>query len=129
MRLYILLFLISKIISFRFVTILVDTTEPVISGCPANQTITVPTGTAQATVTWTPPAVADHDTRLQSTVSHTPGSTFGLQTTPVRYTFTDGAGNSATCTFTITVIGKCYDPSTPVFSVSNFLLIVLRRFN
>ena len=119
-----LLFVISdsKITLFYFVTILVDTTDPVISGCPSSQTINVPVGTTQATATWTPPTATDNqDTRLQSTASHTPGSTFGLTPTQVTYTFRDGAGNTATCTFTITVTCKCWDLATPVFRFSDNL--------
>ena len=88
-----------------------DTTDPVITGCPGNQTKQVPDGTNQTTATWISPTATDNiDTRLQSpTVSHAPGSMFGLGSTQVTYTFTDGAGNSATCTFMITVTSKCWN--------------------
>jgi gliding motility-associated-like protein len=46
------------------------------------------------------------------TSSHTPGSTFAIGSTSVKYTATDGAGNVSSCTFQVTVL----DETLPVIS-------------
>ncbi|HRK29227.1 MAG TPA: HYR domain-containing protein, partial [Chitinophagales bacterium] len=72
--------------------------------CPANQVITA--GNAcSATVTWIVPSGSDNCGIATVTGSAQPGSTFGTGTTTVTYTATDISGNTATCSFTITVNG------------------------
>ena len=66
-------------------------------------------GTQGTTVTWIEPTATDISGIISLTSrSHSPGDLFIAEKTTVIYLFTDGAGNSAICTFCIAVIyGKC----------------------
>jgi hypothetical protein len=90
----------------------VDTTPPVISGCPGN--ITVNTGPGRTTcdqvATWTPPTASDNCAVTSFASNKNPGDTFPVGTTTVTYTAKDAAGNPATCSFTVTVV----DTTPPV---------------
>jgi uncharacterized repeat protein (TIGR03803 family) len=94
----------------------VDTTPPVIIGCPAN--ITVQTGPGRTTcdqvATWAPPTASDNCTVASFTSNHLPGDTFPVGTTTVTYTAKDGATppNTTTCSFTVTVV----DTTPPVIT-------------
>src|ERR1035437_8486360 len=83
----------------------VDTTPPVITGCPAN--IIVQTGPGRTTcdqvATWTRPPASDNCSLGISTSSRLPGGTFPVGTTTVTYMASDGAGNKSFCSFTVTV--------------------------
>jgi uncharacterized repeat protein (TIGR01451 family) len=86
------------------VTIL-DTTPPVVT-CPANITVNLPlnsTATSMA-VTYAAPTATDNCPGV--TVASTPasGSVFPVGTTTVNATATDSSGNTATCSFTVTVL-------------------------
>jgi gliding motility-associated-like protein len=79
-----------------------DNIPPVVSGCPAN--ITVPATTScNAIVSWTPPTFADNCAGGTISSNKSPGSTFSKGTTVVTYTATDAVGNTATCSFNVTV--------------------------
>ena len=89
----------------------VDVTGPVISGCPGN--ITVFTGLGRTTcnqvATWIPPTATDACIHLATqtqpiTGNFAPGATFPIGVTTVTYTATDVAGNTSTCSFTVTVV-------------------------
>ena len=55
------------------------------------------------TVIWIEPTATDNSGMTPIvTQSHQPGDSFTIGTTQVRYTFTDVAGNEATCSFTVT---------------------------
>ncbi|XP_022107714.1 hyalin-like isoform X5 [Acanthaster planci] len=87
-----------------------DVTPPVISNCPAD--ITLPLGITVAD--WTEPMATDDSGALPSILkSHEPGDSFPVGDTTVTYTFTDGAGNQANCTFLVTV---AVDTIPPVIS-------------
>ncbi len=91
-----------------------DKTPPVIAGCPANITATAAAGATGATATWTPPTATDNCSLQSLTASAQPGSTFNIGTTTVVYTAKDAAGNTATCTFTVTVnANACSNDKTP----------------
>lgn len=83
---------------------------PVLTNCPAD--ITVNTVVCTAEVSWTPPNVSDNCALDTMFVNIEPGSTFQETTTLVQYTAIDEWGNSATCTFNVTVI----DQVPPQFS-------------
>ena len=85
------------------VTPFVDTEKPVISGMPANISVSTDAGMAYATVSWTAPTAADNVDVTSFTADHAIGSQFALGTTTVTYTATDAAGNTETATFTVTV--------------------------
>ncbi len=90
-----------------------DTENPTIA-CPANQTIAVGTGETSAVVNDLDPLVLDNcglasvtytlsgATTGSGTDSPT-GQTFNVGVTTITYIATDGAGNTATCSSTITV--------------------------
>ena len=65
----------------------------------------------QAVVTWDAPTVVDNCSGATLTPSKAPGSIFNMGTTTVSYTATDAVGNTATCSFNVTV----QDKSAPVF--------------
>jgi len=84
------------------VTVVADTTPPEIT-CPEDVTLEC-TGNGQAPYTFAPTVTDDCDP--EPTVSSDPpsGSSFPLGTTTVTITAADAAGNSAQCTFDVTVV-------------------------
>jgi hypothetical protein len=90
------------------VTVVADTTPPVIT-CPVDVTLEC-TGDGHATYAFTVTATDDCDPE-PAVVSDPPsGTSFPLGTTTVTSTATDYAGNSASCTFDVTVV----DTTPPV---------------
>jgi hypothetical protein len=79
-----------------------DTTAPTLA-CPADQ-VAEATGPGGATVTYPAATATDLvDASVSITSSPAAGSTFPLGVTTIVVTATDDAGNTATCTFTVTV--------------------------
>lgn len=91
---------------------IVDVEPPVFVGCPGNNTVNNTPGVCGAIVSWTPPSASDNCAGLTVTSNYTPGSVLPIGTTTVTYTATDAQGNTATCSFDITV----NDNQTPTFS-------------
>jgi hypothetical protein len=81
---------------------IVDTTAPSLT-CPANVVVNVPTGESGAVVNFPAPTVSDNCGTVTVTATPPAGSFFGLGTTPVLVHAVDAAGNTNTCTFTVTV--------------------------
>ena len=75
-----------------------DNDPPVITGCPADITVSNDPGLCSAVVTWTPPV-----STAPMVSTHLPGATFPAGVTVVTYTSTDGDGMVSTCTFNVTV--------------------------
>ncbi len=86
-----------------------DTVDPVLTGVPANRSVT--TSGNSAVVSWTDPTATD-DRDASPDVACTPpsGSAFGLGDSTVTCTATDDAGNVDTETFTVTVTREATDP-------------------
>ncbi|MCB0609481.1 MAG: HYR domain-containing protein, partial [Lewinella sp.] len=91
-----------------------DHIDPVIAGCPANIVLATLTTDCSALGSWTPPTASDNCSVQSLTftlspnvsVISVPGLVFGVfpgGVTTVTYTATDLSGNSAQCSFTITV--------------------------
>ena len=80
----------------------VDTTPPVISGCPTDITVTAAAGQCSAVVNWTPPTATDNCGTPTITSTHNPGDTFLAGETTVTYTVDDGC-NQVTCQFGVIV--------------------------
>jgi hypothetical protein len=103
-----------------FNVIVLDTTPPLITGCPGN--ITVGTGPGRTTcnqvATWTAPTATDACSSVTTTSNHSPGETFPLGITPVTYTAKDAAGNTSACTFTVNVV----DTTPPIVLCKNAML-------
>ncbi|HSB09837.1 MAG TPA: HYR domain-containing protein [Blastocatellia bacterium] len=101
----------------------VDTTPPSIGPCSANITgataATCPISTS-GVVTYATPPVTDN-CGVSSVVCTPPsGSSFPVGTTMVTCTATDNSGNTATCTFAVSIFNVCLqDDSNP----NNVLLI------
>jgi hypothetical protein len=96
-----------------FTVTVVDDTKPVISGCPGNITVRSSTGnpsTCSQVANWTTPSASDNCGVTSFTSTAGPGSSFPLGTNTVTYTARDAAGNTAYCSFTVTVI----DDTPPV---------------
>jgi hypothetical protein len=96
----------------------VDNILPTIT-CPANVTANMDAGQCFATVTY---AAAATD-NCSATVSFSPasGSIFSVGATTVTATATDGAGNTTTCTFRVTVL----DNQAPVVSCPSNLSVTI----
>ena len=75
-----------------------DNDPPVITGCPADITVSNDPGACSAIVTWTPPV-----STAPMVSTHLPGSTFPVGITTVIYTSTDDDGMVSTCEFDVTV--------------------------
>jgi gliding motility-associated-like protein len=89
----------------------IETTPPVISGCPIN-IIQPMTTSCSVAVFWTAPSATDNCTLASFTSTKNSGDVFMSGTTSVTYTAIDAYGNSSTCSFNVTVI----DSTVPVFS-------------
>jgi hypothetical protein len=85
------------------VSIILDTEPPVIIDCPADRTEALPAGSSSVSVSWPEPSATDNAGSVTVSRTSTSGSFFGAGANLVSYTFTDAAGNSAVCSFTITV--------------------------
>lgn len=83
--------------------VVLDTTPPMLQ-CPSNVTIEFisPNG---APVTYTASAMDNCDSNPQSGGLPPSGTTFPIGVTPVQCTAVDASGNSAGCSFTVTVLG------------------------
>ena len=83
------------------VTVNPDNQPPTIT-CPMNQTLSA-NANCQAIATYTATATDNCTTSPAVTCTPASGSTFPKGTTTVNCTATDGAGNTAMCSFTVTV--------------------------
>ncbi|HKR04952.1 MAG TPA: GEVED domain-containing protein [Bacteroidia bacterium] len=77
-----------------------DVTNPTINNCPGN------ISSCNPVVSWTAPTASDNCGTASLSSNFNPGATFALGTTTVTYTADDGNGNTATCSFTVTVIAN-----------------------
>ncbi|MFZ3018130.1 MAG: HYR domain-containing protein [Gallionella sp.] len=91
-----------------------DTLPPVLSGVPADMTVT---SSVPLAVNWTDPAANDAVSgSVAVTCSPASGSIFALGTTPVSCSATDASGNTATAGFSVTVTAPVVDVTPPVIS-------------
>ncbi|MFL6276911.1 MAG: S8 family serine peptidase, partial [Blastocatellia bacterium] len=92
-------------------TVTVNDTQPPSITCPANVTaVTTTPGAPTATVNYPPPTASDNCPGVTTSCTPPSGSTFPLGTTSVTCTATDTSGNTATCSFTVTVFdGRLQD--------------------
>ncbi|MCL6582239.1 MAG: HYR domain-containing protein [bacterium] len=90
-----------------------DTIGPmIINGCPTDITVRNEPGVCGAKVSWTPPVFSDNCGPVTVESTHKPGDFFpaeckdSAQGTLVTYTATDSYGNTATCSFKVTVLDE-----------------------
>jgi hypothetical protein len=95
-----------------------DVTGPVISNCPANQSLSINSDCER--VFWTAPTATDacsNPTTLTFVTSPIEGRGNGSCYTPgittVTYTATDAKGNKSTCSFTINITTTCNNITDP----------------
>jgi hypothetical protein len=98
--------------SASFTITVTDGEYPVFTNVPADISVDTDAGKDFATVSWTPPTVADNDGIASLTASHNPGEQFPIGTTRVTYTAIDFAGNLTCACFNVTVS----DGEPPVIS-------------
>ena len=86
-------------------TVTVNDTEAPTIICPGNITQAADSGTCAAVVTYTAPAGTDNCTGATTaqTAGLASGATFPAGTTTNTFTVTDASGNTASCSFTVTV--------------------------
>jgi len=80
-----------------------DMESPVMTGCPSDMTVGADDDTCSAVVTWTEPVSTDNCGITSSNNSHSSGDSFPVGTTTVTYDVADASGNTAGCSFVITV--------------------------
>lgn len=100
----------GNLMSCSFTITVQENIPPVLVDCPKD--ITLYTNNCTATATWTAPQVSDNCSPVTLTSSHAPGSVFPETTTLVTYTASDIWGNTAACSFSVTVV----DTVAPTFS-------------
>jgi CSLREA domain-containing protein len=83
-------------------TVIVDDTPPTIA-CQLGQVGVIPVGSSNGPVNYTAPTVSDNNPSAGVSCTPSSGATFALGTTTVNCTATDAAGNTASCSFTVTV--------------------------
>ncbi|HEX6227061.1 MAG TPA: HYR domain-containing protein, partial [Chryseolinea sp.] len=80
-----------------------DVTDPVITACPDRVVNLAGPGCTQI-VTWPPPDATDNCVISSLVPNYPSGTAFPKGITTVQYTATDGAGNTATCSFIVNVV-------------------------
>ena len=79
-----------------------DSQGPSITNCPSNIT-----ATNNSQVSWSLPTATDNCGVASFTSNHNSGGSFSAGTTTVTYTATDNCGQTATCSFNVTVNQTC----------------------
>jgi hypothetical protein len=101
-----------------------DTTAPAIS-CPANIVVYLPLNSTATSMAVSYPAVTATDNCSTPTVTSLPasGSVFPVGATTVNATATDAAGNSSSCSFTVTVLYNFTGFFSPVSNLPTLNLV------
>lgn len=97
----------------EFTVSVVDDQPPMIEGCPSNITQSTDPGLCTAVVSWREPTVSDNvpGAIIIQTGGLPPGSAFPVGTSVITYLAEDLSGNTATCSFNVTVT----DDQAPAF--------------
>ncbi|XP_030856024.1 uncharacterized protein LOC105443400 [Strongylocentrotus purpuratus] len=85
-----------------FAIVVSDNEAPIISDCPSSQTLTTELGSETATAIWVEPTESDNSNNVTLTPSRS-GDAFPVGQNTVTYAAQDPSGNTATCTFVISV--------------------------
>ncbi|XP_072032242.1 hyalin-like isoform X2 [Amphiura filiformis] len=81
-----------------------DTQNPEITSCPNDITSFVASGSSSTTVTWTAPTATDNDAITSLVSNYDSPATFAVGGFSVVYVTTDPSGNTAECSFQVTII-------------------------
>jgi gliding motility-associated-like protein len=92
----------GNVTRFVFKVSVIDRDAPQFVRCPSDTTVST-AGEASVAVSWNGPVVAEACEVSQLTSTKNPGDVFTLGENEVVYTVRDKTGNSATCTFRVTV--------------------------
>ncbi|HKP12531.1 MAG TPA: HYR domain-containing protein [Blastocatellia bacterium] len=85
-------------------TVTVNDTQPPTITCPANVTAVTPVvGGGSTVVTYPPPTASDNCPGVTAACVPPSGSVFPVGTSSVTCTATDASGNTATCSFSVTI--------------------------
>jgi hypothetical protein len=108
----------NNVATLNFTITVVDDVLPVIANCPTNITVNNTAGLNSAVVNYTAPTVTDNCTgaTVARTAGLASGSAFPVGVTTVTHTATDASGNTAVCSFTVTVN---FVNSAPTFTAAN----------
>ena len=85
-----------------------DETPPVISSCPTDISLTTDPGLPTGRGNWTTPFATDNSKHVRLISNWDAGDDFQIGTTEVTYTAIDNAGLTASCQFTVTVVGELH---------------------
>ncbi|XP_030837835.1 hyalin-like isoform X4 [Strongylocentrotus purpuratus] len=86
-----------------FAIVVSDHEAPIITDCPSSQTLTTELGSETATAIWAEPTASDNSNSMTLTPSRS-GDAFPVGQNIVTYAAQDPSGNTATCTFVISVM-------------------------
>ncbi|XP_030856266.1 hyalin [Strongylocentrotus purpuratus] len=86
-----------------FAIVVSDHEAPIITDCPSSQTLTTELGSETATAIWAEPTASDNSNSMTLTPSRS-GDVFPVGQNIVTYAAQDPSGNTATCTFVISVM-------------------------
>jgi len=100
----------GNLMSCSFAITVQENVPPILVDCPKD--IVLHTNTCSAVATWMPPQVSDNCSPVVLNANFAPGTTFPETSTQVIYVATDRWGNTAACSFVVTVI----DTVPPTFS-------------
>lgn len=93
---------------------IVDNELPVLANCPADMVAFInEAGQCEKVVTWQNPTASDNCPGVDLTQDYFSGSSFPIGTTVVTYNVSDNSGNTATCSFSVTVV----DQADPIVTV------------
>ncbi len=110
------------------VTITVEDKEPPVIVCPENLDMNVDAGICGAVVSFETPSASDNsglDVTVTQTAGPASGEVFPVGTTTITFTATDADGNSASCSFDVTVT----DNEDPTFGTVSNIEVEYRRWS
>jgi gliding motility-associated-like protein len=104
----------------------IDETDPTISGMPADIVQSNDVGDCGAVVSWVAPTVNDNcsGAGIVQTAGPTSPGTFPVGVTTIEYTATDGSGNTATASFTISIT----DDENPTITAAADTIVEANNF-
>jgi hypothetical protein len=93
---------------------IVDNELPVLANCPSDIVAFInEPGQCEKTVTWQNPTASDNCPGVDLVQNYYSGSSFPIGTTVVNYSVTDNAGNTVSCSFSVTIV----DQANPIVTV------------